>query len=213
GKRGVAYINAAMTNLFAGTGSKVTWAYNWAAQPKDGANPALKFVPMLWGTDSGMLDAWYGLANKALTNGADSFLAFNEPDLHGLSVSSGIDPLPAAHAYLEYIDAYSGYAKLGAPAITNSGPPGGITWLQQFLEACSGCQIDFIPCHWYGGADTTAFKNHITDVYNAGSQRPVWITEFAADGTEDQVLAFLGEVLPWMDAQPWIERYAYFWHD
>lgn len=41
--------------------------------------------------------------------------------------------------------------KLISPAITNSAAPGGTTWLDDFLEACSGCQIDGVAAHWYGG--------------------------------------------------------------
>jgi len=43
-----------------------------------------------------------------------------------------------------------------------------------------------------------------------GGNRPVWITEFAGSGTIDEQNTFLETVLPWLDAQPYVERYAYF---
>lgn len=38
---------------------------------------------------------------------------------------------------------------LVAPAVC----AGGFDWLRGFLNQCSGCHIDFIPVHWYGGAN------------------------------------------------------------
>jgi hypothetical protein len=38
----------------------------------------------------------------------------------------------------------------------------------------------------------------------------VWLTEFGATGTDDEVNTFLETVLPWLDTQPYVERYAYF---
>ena len=43
-----------------------------------------------------------------------------------------------------------------------------------------------------------------------GGNRPVWITEFAGSGTADEQNTFLETVIPWLDAQPYVERYAYF---
>jgi hypothetical protein len=40
--------------------------------------------------------------------------------------------------------------------------------------------------------------------------RPIWIFEFAASGTEDEQISFLQAVLPWLDSEPNVERYAYF---
>lgn len=44
-----------------------------------------------------------------------------------------------------------------------------------------------------------------------GGYRPLWITEFASStGTDAQKENFLKAVLPWLDAQTYVERYAYF---
>jgi hypothetical protein len=59
------------------------------------------------------------------------------------------------------------------------------------------------------------------DIYNAYGQRPLLITEFAlADWgaknpgensiTQKDVLAFMQNVLPWMEQQNWIAGYAWF---
>jgi hypothetical protein len=69
---------------------------------------------------------------------------FNEPDLGS---QSNINATYAASLWKQYINplASSGI-QLGGPAVTNG--PGGRPWLAEFLSACSGCKIDFIPLHW-----------------------------------------------------------------
>jgi hypothetical protein len=57
-----------------------------------------------------------------------------------------MNPQDAAQAYIDYINPYYDRAYLGAPAVTNG--PGGLQWLQDFLNAYGGrCNIDFIPIH------------------------------------------------------------------
>jgi hypothetical protein len=106
---------------------------------------------------------------------------------------------------------FPGNVKLGAPAVTNGGAPSGLTWLQKFLDACSDCQIDFIPIHWYGNWDNVEdFKNHATAAYQM-TGKPIWVTEFGVNnGNAQQIETFLQNVIPWMNQQPWLERYAYF---
>ena len=50
---------------------------------------------------------------------------------------------------------------------------------------------------------------NVTDAYKT-LHLPVWVTEFECYGSEDQQIAFLQQVLPWMDAQSYVTRYAYF---
>jgi len=54
------------------------------------------------------------------------------------------------------------------------------------------------------------FKRHIEETRKIAGGRPIWITEFHARGTDDEVKAFFDQVLPWMDASNDIHRYAYF---
>lgn len=82
-------------------------------------------------------------------------------------------------------------------------------------------KVDYIAVHWYGGTSASSFKTRMQDIYNK-FQIPLWITEFACQTTSssiasaskfspDAVISFLDSVIPWMQAQPWIFRYA--WHD
>lgn len=101
---------------------------------------------------------------------------------------------------------------LGSPAVTNSGSANmGLNWLRSFLSACHDCSIDFICIHWYDSANNVAyFKNYLNEVRSVANGRPIWITEFAPRGTEDEIKAFLNEVIPWIDGSADIQRYAYF---
>ncbi|KAF2157084.1 glycoside hydrolase family 128 protein [Myriangium duriaei CBS 260.36] len=111
---------------------------------------------------------------------------------------------------------YAGRAALGAPAVTNGGPPIGTTWLGEFLGNCTGCQIDFINVHWYSNvyAGANYFESFINQTRAVAGGRPIWVTEFALDSTyaftDAQNVAFLETVMTWMDAQPDVAAYAYF---
>lgn len=49
----------------------------------------------------------------------------------------------------------------------------------------------------------------MTDAYNT-LNLPIWITEFQCYGDDSQQAAFLNDVIPWLDSQDYVERYAYF---
>jgi len=135
-------------------------------------------------------------------------MSFNEPDL---SSQANLAYTDAAAGYKKYMMPFAAKAKLGSPAVTNGAAPMGLTYLKNFISACSGCQIDFVPIHWYDSASNVAyFKQYVQDAYNAGGKKPIWITEFQASGSADQQNAFLKEVLPWLDAQDYVQRYAWF---
>jgi hypothetical protein len=53
-------------------------------------------------------------------------------------------------------------------------------------------------------------KDHIDEARIIRSGMPIWVTEFRAYGTDDEVVKFLNEVMPWMDNSIDIHRYAYF---
>jgi len=122
---------------------------------------------------------WHANAQAALNRGSGHLLSFNEPDNSG---QSNISPQVAAAAYKQYMMPYAGHAALGAPAVTNSETGlSGLTWLTDVLEAGTGCEVDFVPIHWYG-TDINDFKDHVqkaftTGQYAAGGVRPIWITE------------------------------------
>ena len=101
---------------------------------------------MLWGdptSDSNYQTNWNNNVTAAISTGTRHLLAFNEPDVNGLT------PAVAAASYQKFMQPHaSSSVKLGAPAVTNGGAPTGLTWLQEFIGNCTGCTIDFVPIHW-----------------------------------------------------------------
>ncbi|KAG6877600.1 hypothetical protein C0993_005726 [Termitomyces sp. T159_Od127] len=130
--------------------------------------------------------------------------AFNEPDF---DQESNIQPSEAASLWKKYLEPMKANGiRLGAPAVTSNGQP----WLAQFMHACSGCSVDFIPLHWYGDG-VEGFYNYIWQVHGTYPNTSLWVTEFASTSSNaDEVANFLNASIAYMDTLPWIERYAWF---
>lgn len=152
-------------------------------------------------------------------------LGFNEPDKKNqanISVEQAIKLWPL----LEKVG-----VPLASPAPAN---PEGIkdpsaqgvrgTWLRDFMREAERrkYRVDYIAVHWYGGTSAKHFKEKLRRIYDMYGQRPLLITEFApADWktggdikkhrhTPAKVLAFMKDVLPWMQEQDWIAGYSWF---
>lgn len=216
-KRGAAYNIASLVSPLVGSGSKISWAYNWG-QVSDGlddVDSSLEYVPMLWSNREDFISTWDSNAATAISNGAKNFLGFNEPDNPG---QANMDAATAASAYIQYLTPHAGSVRLGSPAITNSGTDGeGVSWLKQWVSACNGqCQFSFCAAHWYSPASSSDFLNYVTQVHEAcGTDKTVWITEFAPIGADDATISsFLEEVQDALDnnsTYSFVERYSYFY--
>jgi hypothetical protein len=203
-KRGLAFNDVSLLSGFAGS-KAISWAYNWGNSAT--VPSGWEFVPLLWGLSSTFTSGWNAAATKAIAAGSTHLMCFNEPDLGS---QSNLSPAAAAAGYKTYMMPFAGKAQLGSPAVTNGGSPMGLTWLGNFLTACTGCQVDFVCIHWYNGGDAAAFMAYIDQAYTAGGNRPLWITEFQGEGDAAAQNAFLETVLPQLDASPKVARYAYF---
>ena len=118
----------------------------------------------------------------------------------------------ATEAYITHLEPFAGTLLLGAPAITNGLLPGvGPDYLAAFLDACANCTVDFVTLHYYGDVlNSTAFTEYVQYIWTR-FRKPIWITEFGAEGGSPvQVQLWLQGVLLWLDAQPFVSRYAYF---
>ncbi|EEH19384.1 hypothetical protein PABG_01703 [Paracoccidioides brasiliensis Pb03] len=208
GKRGLAYNDPAVLATFAKNGGPFSWCYNWAG--RGGGAPSTEFVPMLWGRRA--FGTWNRDAQASLASGSGHLLAFNEPDLPS---QASMSPQDAARAYQEYMNPLSGRARLGSPAVTNGGGSLGLGWMENFLNACAGrCKVDFLAIHWYDDATRVeSFKSHVNAAIALARKHgigKIWVTEFAGRGNDAAQVAFLQNVLPWLDTNPGVERYAYF---
>jgi hypothetical protein len=168
----------------------------------------LEYIPCLWNNAPSRTGSWAASASSAIASGSGHLFSFNEPDNGG---QANMDIQTAVSAYQQFMQPFAGKAKLGAPAVTNGGGQMGLQYMEYFIGNCSGCTIDFVNIHWYDSATNFAyFKSHVENAYSMGGGLPVWITEFAGSGTAEEQNAFLEVVIPWLDAQPYVERYAYF---
>lgn len=208
GKRGVAYNDAKLTDCLVSSPS-VSWGYNWGSS-SSGLSEDVEFIPMLWGPKSEFTDSWSDNAKDAIKSGSKTLFSFNEPDL---GEQANLTPQQAADAYKQYMQPLaSDDVKICAPSVTNGGGDKGLGWLSSFLEACSDCTIDCLNVHWYDSADNVEyFKKHVNDALDlADGKKPVYVSEFAATGSDDQISEFLETVMPWMDGQDNVAGYAYF---
>ena len=175
---------------------------------------------MLWGLPSGPDPSWTAAVQTA---GTENILGFNEPDLT-YSGSSNIDPAPAATGYKTYMQPFAHSVRIGTPSIlwnnidgtSSGGAYNSRVWTEYFLGNCSTCTFDFAAIHYYqacvaddGSSAAGWFTGNVTDAWETLGL-PIWVTEFECYGSEDQQRGFLEEVLPWLDEQVFVERYAYF---
>lgn len=206
-KRGAAYNDASVVEILTNTGT-VSWAYDWN-YASDGTLPeGIEYVPMLWGAK--MFGGWDSAVQSALAAGSTHILGFNEPD----EPSQANMPVDQAVGYFrQYITPYGDRATLVSPAVTNGPAPMGLSYLDSFLASCSNCNVSAMAVHWYGNS-ADEFKSFVGDAVQLAQQHnlpEVWITEFSLnDDSTSATTAFLQEVIPWLDAQPVVGRYAYF---
>lgn len=202
GKRGIAYDSPSLAQLLIG---KSQWAYNWGSA-NGGLASGVEFLPMLWGSGAEKTGTWVKDATAGIAAGATALLGFNEPD-H--TEQANLSPAAAATAYKTYMtDNFAGKAKLISPAVTNGGGSMGLAWLSSFMSLCTDCKIDAVAIHWYDlSSNVDYFKSHIQDAHTQ-SGLPVYLTEFGTTDGNDQ--AFLAQVLPWLDSQDYVQKYAYF---
>ncbi|RDW82447.1 hypothetical protein BP6252_03559 [Coleophoma cylindrospora] len=207
-KRGLPYNDATLTNSFGGPNSQISWGYNWGQTPGAGFPAKYEYVPLLWSNASDLTSTWFANVNAAIAAGTTHILAFNEPDYSG---QANMSPLAAAQAYMKWMQPFAGKVKLGAPVVTNGGPPMGVEWLKEFMALCPACTIDFVPLHWYDGAFNYAYFRYYIENFYAQIRKPIWITEFNGYGDDATVISFLKKVMPWLDSLSYVERYAWFW--
>ncbi|KAJ3472461.1 hypothetical protein NLG97_g10970 [Lecanicillium saksenae] len=226
GKRGLCYNNnnpsknAVYANMFKGY-SKISWAYDWG-YPSWDLDTFFEFVPMLWGKPSGAAPDWTAAVQTA---GTKSILGFNEPDLT-YGGSSNMLPADAAAGYASYMEPFRGQVQVGTPNVlwnndvgsSSGGAYNSRVWTRYFLGNCTACHFDYAAIHYYqdcepaGRAQDTGpdwFKGNVTHAWDT-LRLPLWITEFQCYGSEDQQVRFLQKVMPWLDAQAYVARYAYF---
>jgi hypothetical protein len=214
GKRGIAYNDAAAasTLLAAANSGKFGYSYNWDSN-SNGFSSSLSYVPMLWGPIDVHTSRWNANADAMIAAGSTHLLSFNECDNAG-QCNMGAEAAAAAH--VQWMNPYSGKAKIGSPAITNSNIPGeGLDWLRSFMKKCNeiDCAIDFCVTHWYDlPSATESLFDHISSVSEICGGKKVWVTEFApVEASEQDIANFMPNVLSRLDSSSTVSAYFYFY--
>lgn len=214
-KRGLAYGQDSVADLTV-LSKGMSWWYNWAAMPDNTAVAAahdglgLEYVPMAWGQAS--------LANLATQVPADAhyLLGFNEPNFGS---QANLTPAQAA-ALWPQVEAFAKQHDLEivSPAVNYCGgscnETNPFTWLSDFFTACPGCQVDYIAMHWYA-CTPSALTSYVQQFESMWTQ-PLWLTEFACTDSSGKALSepqqetYMQAVLPLLEADPRVFRYAWF---
>ncbi len=192
----------------------VDWFYDWGAL--DVSLPSREYALQAWGKQAASNPA--NIANYIAKPDVTHLLSFNEPDNTGQSNITVAEAIP-----LHKLLAGTGL-RLGSPAPTESQA---FVWLRDFMAGtrAQNIKVDHIVIHWYdwGNWDATGntapsptsvfnrFKAYVERVYSIYG-KPIWIKEFNANRNTTSATheGFIALALPWMEQQPYIERYAYF---
>jgi len=200
-KRGIAIRRPTQAQLQALQGS-VDWFYDWSVSPWGGASgTSVNFFPMIYGR---------GEVDRGLAGYSWALLGFNEPTI---GAQSAMSPSEAAGLWprLEATASANGVQKLVSPAMC--GDIGrGTSWMRSFIDACQGCRIDAIAIHSYD-CDLPSIQR-LVDAYRSFG-RPIWLTEFACavpgrDVSMQPQIQFMNQVVPWLEQEGVIEKYAWF---
>jgi hypothetical protein len=187
------------------------WFYGWGTKPKQSFSDCAGiydsgFVPQLWGGKH--------VLTKEIWHPADALLGFNEPDNHE---ESHLTPTDAAALWpdLEWRASQLNIPRIGSPATTTATIVDGnkqIKWYDEFFAACKSCKIDFLVVHMYK-TNVEKAKATLTALHER-YKLPLWVKEFnngglwSGKGIDDQ-LEYMEELVKFMEASSFIERYAW----
>ncbi len=212
-KRGVAYGHHSIADL-AALSPGVSWWYNWDFRPdqalRAGAyrDAGVEYVPMIWGAASDR-----AAAKTAIGDDATALLGFNEPNF-GAQANLSAKAAAALWPELTAIADAKGL-RLVSPAVNFCGgscqDEDPFHYLDEFFAACSGCRVDAVAIHIYVGCKAEWLIQHV-ETYKSRFKQPLWLTEFACDSAKNllEQQAFLEDAVAYLEAEPRIERYAWF---
>lgn len=208
-----------------------SWNYNWnvrchARQPEN-----IEFLPQVWGGAknlSVMKDRLEEHIVPLIESGqCKRILCFNEPDKKeqsNMKVEDCIKFWPLFQELGVPLCSPSCANPLGEAAGSDACQGVSGSWMRDFMCQIDkhGYRIDYIGVHWYGGSRPATFQDKMRVIHQA-YKKPLLITEFAvADWkvvnkspddnrhSQQQVLAFMKKILPWIQKTPWIAGYAWY---
>lgn len=193
---------------------KPSWLYTWNIDQPEGLPDDIEFCPMVWGGgNKEKVKARLQRISELVKQGQVKYLlGFNEPDKKdqsNMTVEQALDLWPLL-------------MDLDVPLVSPSCAHPDREWMLDFMQGVQRrkLRVDYIGAHSYGGPNPQALLRRMEKVART-FRRPVWITEFAvADWKAKslkqnkhsplQVAQFMQNVIPALNASPYIARYAWF---
>jgi Glycosyl hydrolase catalytic core len=195
----------------------IPWFYDWGVN--DNSAPGREYTLMAW--DENWVDTEAKIDGYIAKPGITSMLTFNEPDGIG---QGNVTWYNGASLYKKLLR--TGY-RMGSPSTTEGEYN---DWLLMFMNRAKRdtLRVDYVGIHWYDWGNWlstnnanpdvngvfTRFKNYVTNAYNL-HKKPIWITEFNCNVNRPTAVhqAFMALALPWLETNPQVERYSYFFED
>lgn len=225
GKRGLGWDRSAASSVASILEGVTSWYFNWSPLPSAGMPASWEFYANIWGSQ--------GIENLASElTGSPKLIGFNEPDSASQSNIGVAEAISLYQEYLVPLKSSGKISELGTPAVTNSIASGqGLDYLSDFVNGCTGCDLDFAVVHWYN-EDLLAFQSFVTEAHQR-TGLPVNVAEFAYtydlnhatqndhsnasrvfnsadEPSADEVMSFMTQAIAWLDEQSFVSAYAWF---
>ncbi|KAG8527360.1 uncharacterized protein KY384_007512 [Bacidia gigantensis] len=211
-KRGIIASGSSSEQLAAAfANTKLSWLGNWYSGPPHSLPASLTFVPQNYGKQSDINGEWTKNAQQAVAKGDKYFLSFGEPGTPNDKLH--MEPAEAVQLWRDKMEPFAKQGvTIGAPGTLQNTQD--FDWLNKFIDACTGCSIGFIALHWFdkaGAAQVPGFKETVGKAKVIADKigKPVWVDNFSADGDAAAQKEFLGEVVPWLEQQSYVQAYGY----
>lgn len=186
------------------------WLYNWKTTPPENIPLGIEFFPMVW--SKVREDSFPQLRAELRGNKFKTLLGYNEPDQAkqgNMTVEEVLDQWPKLMEL---------GVRLGSPACVHPDKD----WMKAFMKGVEErkLRVDFVTVHSYGGPNADTLMKRLAAVHEMFG-RPLWITEFAVGDWQaktraenrhrpKQVVDFIRQLFPQLDACDFVERYAWF---
>jgi Glycosyl hydrolase catalytic core len=219
-RKGVAAWTVAGSNPNSIDELNIHWWYDWSPNQSKygtGYTGGATYVPEFWDDTSTYLLPLSGVSAAA---SSPWVFTFNEPDVSSQSDMTVSQALSAWYT----VEADSDSKLIGAPDVAGTSDG----WLSSFMSSASsdGYTVKFLALHEYPNGYGTSlstqvstFEDYITGVHNDYPNYPIVVNEFSLvntntyDGTgitPAEQVAFIDQVVPWMESQSYIIGYSWF---